>query len=270
MLAQDKVFLIDLDGTMYKGGQAIEGAKTFIERLDADNIPYLFVTNNAMRSHQHAADNLNRITGLNVSASQFYTSVDTLLYILATDQKSGELVKNSGKAYVIGTPYLKDAVISAGFQLADDVDQDQVDIVTVGLDQSVTYKELMEASIAVQRGAAFYLTNPDIQFPSERGYVPGAGTLGQVISAATRTEPVVCGKPNALIIEGALAKLGVTKSQAIFLGDNLMTDIAAAVNAGIESIMIETGVHKRSDINEFGVEPTRVVKDYETLLSTWK
>src|SRR5699024_11593343 len=73
---QEKVFLIDLDGTMYRGGQPIAGAKDFIERLIEDNIPFMFVTNNAMRKHQAAADNLNKITGLNVECKHFYTSVD--------------------------------------------------------------------------------------------------------------------------------------------------------------------------------------------------
>lgn len=266
---QEKVFLIDLDGTMYRGGQPIAGAKDFIERLIEDNIPFMFVTNNAMRKHQAAADNLNKITGLNVEGKHFYTSVDTLRFILAEDLTSGKLTKETGKAYVIGMDYLKDEVVDAGFELTQNVDQDPCDVVIVGLDQEVTYPQFIEASIAVQRGAAFYLTNPDVQFPSNRGFVPGAGAIGQVITAATRVHPIVCGKPNALIIEGALAKMGYSKDQAVFLGDNLMTDISAAGNAGIDSIFIETGVHTRDHLEEFGVMPTLVVENYEALLSTW-
>ncbi|MGY0836890.1 HAD-IIA family hydrolase [Aerococcus urinaeequi] len=269
MNLKDKVFLIDLDGTMYRGGQPIEGAKDFIERLIQEDIPFMFVTNNAMRDHQAAADNLNKITGLNVKGHHFYTSVDTLRFILAEDLKSGKLVKDKGNAYVIGMSYLKDQVIQAGFNLVDDVDQRPCDIVVVGLDQDVTYPQLVEASIAVQRGAVFYLTNPDVQFPSDRGFVPGAGALGQVITAATRISPTVCGKPNALIIEGALAKLGYSKNQAVFLGDNLMTDISAAESAGIDAIFIETGVHTKDNLSEFDVTPTLVVENYEALLSTW-
>ena len=269
MNLHDKVYLIDLDGTMYRGGQPIEGAKDFIEQLMKAKIPFMFVTNNAMRDHQTAADNLNKITGLNVEGHHFYTSVDTLRFILGEDQKTGKLIKNNGQAYVIGTEYLKDQVVDAGFKLVSDVEKKPCDIVVVGLDQTVTYPSLAEAAIAVQNGAAFYLTNPDIQFPSERGFVPGAGALGQVITAATRVKPTVCGKPNALIIEGALAKLGVKREQAVFLGDNLMTDIAAAENAGIDAIFIETGVHTRKDLKEFGVSPTMVVENYEALLSAW-
>ena len=95
---QEKIFLIDLDGTMYRGGQPIAGAKDFIERLIEDNIPFMFVTNNAMRKHQAAADNLNKITGLNVEGKHFYTSVDTLRCILAEDLTSGKLTKETGKA----------------------------------------------------------------------------------------------------------------------------------------------------------------------------
>ncbi|GMR69907.1 TIGR01457 family HAD-type hydrolase [Aerococcus viridans] len=269
MNLRDKVFLIDLDGTMYRGGQPIEGAKEFIERLIQENIPFLFVTNNAMRKHQAAADNLNKITGLNVEGSHFYTSVDTLRFILSEDLESGKLVKQTGNAYVIGMDYLKDQVIEAGFNLVENVDQNPCDIVVVGLDQEVDYHQFIEASIAVQRGAAFYLTNPDVQFPSERGFVPGAGAIGQVITAATRIAPTVCGKPNALIIEGALAKMGFSKDRAVFLGDNLMTDISAAENAGIDAIFIETGVHTRDNLAEFGVTPTLVVENYEALLSIW-
>lgn len=267
---QNKGFLIDLDGTMYRGGIPIEGAKEFIEHLQKNEIPFLFVTNNAMRDHQTAADNLNKITGLNVSAEDFYTSVDTLQYILAEDVKAGHLKVEESLAYVIGTPYLQNAVQASGFEITKDVDQHKIDLVVVGLDQEVTYEQLMDASIAVQNGATFYLTNPDEQFPSNRGYVPGAGALGKVITAATRVQPIVCGKPNALIIDAAIAKLAFKKSDIVFLGDNLMTDISAADNAGIESIMIETGVHTRDDIKDYGVTPTRVVEDYETLLSKWE
>ncbi|RPA61251.1 HAD-IIA family hydrolase [Aerococcus agrisoli] len=268
---EDKVFLIDLDGTMYRGEEPIAGAKEFVEQLQNKGIPYLFVTNNAMRNPAHAAANLNQITGLSVTAEHFYTSVETLKYILEADKPAGHIPSDgSGIAYVIGTNYVHDAVTDAGFSITTDVDNNEIAIVVVGLDQSVTYQQLMDASIAVQNGARFYLTNPDVQFPSVRGYVPGAGALGKVITAATRVEPIVCGKPNALIIEGALAKLGANKAQAVFLGDNLMTDISAAVNAGIDSIMIETGVHNRTDFKIYGVEPTMVVEDYETLLSTWQ
>jgi 4-nitrophenyl phosphatase len=268
---EEKVFLIDLDGTMYRGEEPIAGAKEFVEQLQAKNIPFLFVTNNAMRNPAHAAANLNQITGLSVTAEHFYTSVDTLKYILEADKTAGKIVSDgSGKAFVIGTEYVQHAVSDAGFSISTDVDSDEIAIVVVGLDQAVTYKQLMDASIAVQNGARFYLTNPDEQFPSSRGYVPGAGALGKVITAATRVTPIVCGKPNALIIEGALAKLGADKAHSVFLGDNLMTDISAAVNAGIDSVMIETGVHNRTDFKIYGVEPTMVVKDYETLLSTWQ
>lgn len=256
-------FLIDLDGTVYNGAQTIAGAKKFIELLQKRALPFLFVTNNAVRSHSEVAAFLAASHEIQVGKEQIYSSVDALLFELGKVFLTQPL---NSQAYVIGSPYLKEVVAKFGFSLT--TSWQAAEIVIVGLDQQVTYSNIAEAAMAVQKGAQFFLTNPDIQFPDHNGlFLPGAGVLGQAISAvAGGIKPVVCGKPSAAIIDGALNKLNVDANCAVMIGDNLKTDISAAINAGIDSILIETGVNNRQDSHELGILPTHIVKNYDELV----
>lgn len=260
-----KAFLIDLDGTMYKGKTQIDGAKDFIEALRVHNIPFLFVTNNTTRSNEEAAKFLADYHDISVQADQFYTSVDALVFELTNAFPN---TTERGNAYVIGSKYLSSVVESLGFTVDNNWEDTQT--VVVGLDQNVLYSQIAEAAMALQNGANFFLTNPDIQFPNDNGlYVPGAGVLGQAISeTAGSIKPVVCGKPSPVIIEGALNKLGLEKSDAVMLGDKLLTDINAAINAGVDTILIETGVNSRDDIEKLDIIPTYIANNYAELIAT--
>lgn len=259
-----KAFLIDLDGTMYRGKNKIAGAKAFIHYLDQANIPYLFVTNNATRSHQEAADFLANYHDIHVSPSKFFSSVDTLVSLLNQETFPKGHRK---KVYAFGGDHLKSSIADLGYTF-EGSDPEKVDTVVVSLDNQVTYEELAFAGLAIQKGASFYLTNPDVQFPSEDGFVPGAGALGQLIADVAATKPIVCGKPQAKIIQGALDQLGISADQAYFLGDNLLTDIQAAKNAHVTSLLIETGVHNRADCDHLAIYPDYVFADYTTLMTS--
>lgn len=259
-----RAFLIDLDGTIYKGTKQIEGAKAFIEELQRRKIPFLFVTNNAMRSPAAMAEFLAEHHKIYVEENQFYSSVDALLFEL---QQAYPTAAAKGKAYVIGTPYLQEKVAEFGLNVTRL--WEEANTLIVGLNPKTTYQEIAEAGMAVQNGAAFFLTNPDIQFPSANGFfVPGAGILGNAISlAAGGAEPIICGKPSPTIIKGAIHQLKVSAQSVVMLGDNLKTDIRAAINGEIETILIETGVNKREDVEELGIKPTHIVKNYSELMA---
>ncbi|MCY3035700.1 MULTISPECIES: HAD-IIA family hydrolase [Aerococcus] len=261
-----KGLLIDLDGTVYRGKSSIKGAKAFIEKLITSQTPFLFLTNNSMRSHQEVQAFLEKEHQILVDPERVYSSVDALVYAL---KGAYHQVDHQQAAYIIGSEILKKSVSDLGFEVRTNIDQ-QIDLVVVGLNQSVFYDQIAQAAIAVQRGADFYLTNPDIQFPDERGFVPGAGSLGRMISEVSRTRPLVCGKPEKLIMSGALAKLGLQANEVAMLGDNLTTDILAANRMDMPAILIETGVHHKEDLEHFSGQPDYIVKDYEELGKLWQ
>ncbi|OXT50345.1 HAD hydrolase-like protein, partial [Streptococcus agalactiae] len=113
--------------------------------------------------------------------------------------------------------------------------------VVVGLDWNVTYDKLATATLAIQNGALFIGTNPDLNIPTERGLLPGAGSLNALLEAATRIKPVFIGKPNAIIMNKALEILNIPRNQAVMVGDNYLTDIMAGINNDIDTLLVTTG-----------------------------
>lgn len=133
----------------------------------------------------------------------------------------------------------------------------------IGLDTQLSYEELAIASLAIQNGAHFIGTNPDLNIPTERGLLPGAGSIIQLVQAATRVEPVIIGKPEAIIMDKALEVLGLEKSDAIMVGDNYLTDIRAGIDNGIDSLLVLTGFTQKDEVADLPVAPTFVVNSLD-------
>lgn len=252
-----KGYLIDLDGTIYKGNQPFVEGIAFIKTLQEKNIPFLFVTNNATKTPEMVCEHLAKM-GINVSPATVYTSA-----LAALDYLQEHHSNQSG--LVIGEPSLHNLVYENGFQKNDAV---TADFVLQALDKQVTYDKLKIASLAIQNGATYIVTNRDEQYPLEYGFIPGSGAITALLVAATRTEPIVIGKPSHHIMDGALKRLGLTKSDVIMVGDNYQTDILAGLNNGIDTLLALTGVSTQADIDalEEYLKPTYVVKN----LSQWK
>ena len=237
-------YLIDLDGTMYKGSERIEAAGAFIERLIKKGIPYLFVTNNSSRTPEQVAKTLRDFEIQAESDQVFTTSQATANYLY-------DLNKDAS-VYIIGEEGLRSAMAEKGFKEAGE----HADFVVMGIDRQITYEKLATACLAVRNGATLISTNADIAIPTERGLVPGNGSLTSVISVSTRTKPVFIGKPEAIIMEQALQVLGTSKESTLMVGDNYDTDILAGMNAGLDTLLVHTGVTMREDLAEYGEQPT--------------
>lgn len=242
-------YLIDLDGTMYNGETVIDGAKVFIDRLNAHNIPYLFLTNNATKSQEEATDKLLKM-GFDVSKERMYTSSMATAEYLKTHH-SGE------SAYVVGTDSLKKLIENAGLL----VTEGRAEVVVMGLDTDVTYNKLKEASLLVAGGASFIATNLDKKFPTEYGFVPGNGSLVQVVMETTNKKPVIIGKPEHHILEAALKRMKLDKENVAMIGDNYDTDIMTGINGGIDTIHVNTGVTPLEDILKKDVKPNHAVNN---------
>lgn len=243
-----KGYLIDLDGTIYKGRERIPAGERFIQRLQEQEIPYLLVTNNTTRTPQMVQDMLAQQFNIQTPLETIYTAtMATVDYM--KDMNRGQTV------YVIGETGLKSAISEAGYIQ----DKENPAYVVVGLDSQVTYDMLATATLAIAKGALFIGTNPDLNIPTERGLMPGAGSLVALLEAATRVKPVFIGKPNAIIMNKALDILQVKRSEAIMVGDNYLTDIMAGIQNDIDSLLVTTGFTKAEEVANLPIQPDYVV-----------
>ncbi|MCK1210446.1 TIGR01457 family HAD-type hydrolase [Streptococcus uberis] len=243
-----KGYLIDLDGTIYKGRERIPAGERFIQRLQEQEIPYLLVTNNTTRTPQMVQDMLAQQFNIQTPLETIYTAtMATVDYM--KDMNRGQT------AYVIGETGLKSAISEAGYI----EDKENPAYVVVGLDSQVTYDMLATATLAIAKGALFIGTNPDLNIPTERGLMPGAGSLVALLEAATRVKPVFIGKPNAIIMNKALDILQVKRSEAIMVGDNYLTDIMAGIQNDIASLLVTTGFTKAEEVPNLTIQPDYVV-----------
>ncbi|MBY0124232.1 TIGR01457 family HAD-type hydrolase [Bacillus sp. S/N-304-OC-R1] len=246
-MSKYKGYLIDLDGTMYRGSELIKEAAAFVTQLRARNIPYLFVTNNSSRTPAQVAEKLRRFKIQASEEQVFTTSLATANYIYE-QQKDASV-------YVIGEEGIRTALEEKGFQFAEE----HADYVVIGIDRSISYEKLTVACLAVRNGATFISTNGDIAIPTERGLLPGNGSLTSVITVSTQSQPIFIGKPESIIMEQALQVLGTKKEETLMVGDNYDTDILAGMNAGLDTLLVHTGVTTKELLVGYEKKPTYVV-----------
>lgn len=239
-------YMIDLDGTIYRGKEKIPAAKRFIERLQEHDIPFLFVTNNSTQAPIKVVENLANNFDIHVKEENVYTSA------LATADYIADLDKDKRSVYVIGEVGLKQAILDRGFRF----EETNPDYVVVGLDYDVTYHKFELATLTIKRGAKFIGTNADTNLPNERGLVPGAGSVIALVECSTQQKATYIGKPETIIMEKALERLGLPKDEVVMVGDNYMTDIKAGINFGIDTMLVYTGVSTRELVRKQEIAPT--------------
>lgn len=242
-------YFIDLDGTMYKGTKRIPAAARFIKRLQENNKEILFVTNNSTRTPEFVAQNLTENHGINVTANNVYTTA------IATADYLDQIAGSKRKVYVVGESGLRKALTSCNFEITDQ----NPDYVVVGLDSEVTYEKLATAVLLIRAGATFIGTNSDSNLPNQRGMVPGAGSIVKLVEYATQKKPVMIGKPESIIMAMALKRSGLDKKQVVMVGDNYHTDIQAAINFGIDSLLVYSGLSTKEDVAKQKIQPTHQV-----------
>ncbi|MBL0388425.1 TIGR01457 family HAD-type hydrolase [Tumebacillus sp. ITR2] len=244
-----ETFLIDLDGTLYRGNEVIEDAPAFIEWLQSSGRRYLYVTNNSSRTPEQVADHLRHL-GIPAQTEDVFTSSQVAAEYIKTDGRSGKRV------FAVGEGGLYTALTEAGCEV---VKEGPADYVVQGIDRDFSYEKLKHASLLIQSGALFISTNVDKALPTEHGLLPGSGSLAAAIRTASGTEPLVMGKPAARMIDFAIERLGVSKDRAVVVGDNLETDILAGVNADVRTVLVLTGFSKEEHIESAEGRPTVVL-----------
>ena len=250
--------ILDLDGVVYIGEEPVPGAAAAIGRLRQEGRRVVFATNNASRAATEVAALLTRL-GIEATADEVVTSA-----AIAADTLADRLPPGS-PVLVVGADALAGEVRRAGLTVVASAD-DRPAAVVQGYAPHVGWRQLAEACLAIRAGAQWIVTNTDATLPSPRGDLPGNGSLVAALRTALGRDPdLVVGKPQPAFFAGAAAKAGA--SRPLVVGDRLDTDIEGAVRAGMDSLLVLTGVSSEAEARAATAEsrPTYVGADLAAL-----
>ncbi len=258
-----RALIIDMDGVLWHGTQAIPGLVEFFQTLDELQIRYILATNNASLTPQQYVTKLAKM-GVTVAQNQILTSgIATALYL------SEQVDPAQTRVFVVGEDGATQPLLERGFTLtglyevnnSDEPAQKGADFVVCGKDETLTWAKLATATLNIRAGAKFIGTNADTTLPTEHGITHGNGAILAALEVATDITPTIIGKPEPIIYQQALTLLGTSPEETVALGDRLETDILGAVRTGIRSIMVLTGVSSVADLKDSDYQPTWVLPD---------
>ena len=232
-----RLVILDLDGVVYRGDRPVEGATELVSRLHEAGLLVRYATNNSMSTRAEYAQRL-RAMGIAADADEIVTSTSATIARLRRHEPEVRTI------LAVGAQGMVDELRSAGYDVASAADHapPNVDALLVGLDQLFDDARLATAARAVRGGARFIATNADARYPTPTGFLPGAGAIVAAIRDATGVEPLIIGKPEPAMFQAILEAAGVGPDEALVIGDNPDSDIRAAHGAGIESVLVLTGV----------------------------
>jgi 4-nitrophenyl phosphatase len=252
-LRQIRCFLLDMDGTVYLGDHLLPGASAFLHLLDENHIRYLFLTNNSSKSKKEYSAKFQRL-GLDISEESIYTSGEATAIYLA-NQKPG------ARVYLVGTPALEDEFVRHGFILSDN----QPDFAVLGFDTTLTYNKIWRLCDLIVAGVPYIATHPDINCPTETGFMPDIGAMIEMIAASTGKRPdVIIGKPNSPIASSVADKLNLPVEAICMVGDRLYTDIALG-QSGMMTVLVLGGETQPDQVGPAPIQPTFVMRDLAEL-----
>jgi 4-nitrophenyl phosphatase len=259
-LASIQAVLFDMDGVLYRGRQALDGAAELLAFLDGRGVGYACITNNASMTPDQYEEKLGAM-GIAMPAARVVTSAIATAHALRAEYPRGTGV------FIVGMRGLREALLADGHFVEDAV---APALVVQGADFELTYATLRRAALLIRGGARYVATNPDRTFPSEEGLIPGAGAVMAALVAATDAEPTVIGKPAPAMFQVAAAMLGPPPAATLVIGDRLDTDIEGAIAAGMPSALVLTGVSGREEAETGPVRPDLIVPDLPALLAAWR
>jgi 5'-nucleotidase len=245
---------MDMDGVLVREQHAVDGADRFLARLREHETPFLVLTNNSIYTRRDLAARL-RVSGLEVPEESIWTSA------LAT-ARFLESQRPGGSAFVIGEAGLTTALHQAGYTLTERAP----DYVVLGETRTYSFERIAHAIRLVIAGARFIATNPDATGPTPEGPLPATGSVAALISRATGVEPYYVGKPNPLMMRSALNAIDAHSETTAMIGDRMDTDVVAGIEAGLETILVLTGLTGREDVERYPYRPSRVLESVADLI----
>ena len=260
-LGEKRLFLLDMDGTIYLDEELFPGTRPFLDAVRAGGGRYLFLTNNSSKSVDAYREKLARM-GIPAGREDFLTSVDALI----AELRSRPAYR---KCYAFGTRSFRRQLAEAGVPVTDRL-EDGIDCLLVGFDTELTFQKLEDACILLGRGVDYIATNPDWVCPTWYGSVPDCGSVCGMLLRATGRQHQVIGKPQPAMALLALEHSGFPPEQAVMVGDRLYTDIASGVNAGIDTVFVLSGEGTRGELAGSAVQPTWVFDNIAALHRAWE
>lgn len=251
-LKDKKLFMLDMDGTIYLDDNLFDGTLDFLAKVKKNGGKYLFVTNNSSKSVDAYIEKLKKL-GIEACHDDFLTSTEaTVLYI--KNNYPDKLF------YVAGTKSFREALTLSGIKITTEPDGAQG--IILSNDTELTFKKLDDICRLLSSGVDIYIaTNPDWVCPTAYGYVPDCGSFAQMIEKATGKTPYFIGKPRPEMILLALEKYGYDKKDAVMIGDRVYTDIASGFNAGIDTAFVLSGEGTMADVENTATKPTFIYKN---------
>jgi NagD protein len=250
-----RTWLMDMDGVLVHEQNPIAGADRFLARLRELDLPFLVLTNNSIYTRRDLAARL-RSSGLDVPEEAIWTSALATARFLQ-GQRPG------GTAYVIGESGLTTALHEAGYTLSER----EPDYVVLGETRTYSFERITQAIRLIHSGARFIATNPDPTGPTSDGVLPATGAVAALVSRATGVAPYFVGKPNPLMMRSALNALDAHSESTTMIGDRMDTDVVAGIEAGLETILVLTGVTTRQEAERFPYRASRIVDSVTDLLA---
>ena len=273
-LTNKRLFLLDMDGTLYLDDRLFPGAADFLAKIRACGGKYLFLTNNSSKGVDAYVAKMTRL-GVPAAPADFLTSVDALIVFL--ERTYGAAVKKK-KMYVVGTRSFCAQLAAAGFLLTETPDDDTA-LLILGFDRELTYRKLEDACRLLARGRQaartsgdakavaglpavdYYATNPDWVCPTAFGSVPDCGSMAWMLEKATGRLPKFIGKPEPEMALLAMAQCGCSAAETLLIGDRLYTDIACGNRAGVDTAFVLSGEGTLADLAKGQGKPTYIFEN---------
>ena len=242
ILKQKKLFIFDMDGTIYLGGRPFDFAIRYIKNLRANGMRVLFFTNNASHTTPFYREKLARL-GFEPQDGEIMTSGDVTLEFLKRF-RAGKSV------YMVATDELVEEYAARGINLVNgNPDVREADIVITSFDTSLTYEKLETACRLLREGAEYLSTHPDINCPTEDGFIPDSGAIAALVTASTGKTPTYFGKPYRETVEMISEVTGFSRDEMCIFGDRLYTDIALGKSFGVCSVLVLSGETQQTDVD---------------------
>lgn len=262
LLQSMKLFLFDMDGTLYLGNQLYPFTIELLDTIKANGGKYLFMTNNSSKSVLDYVKKLEKL-GIQATREEFMTSSQATAFYLHKYHEGQRL-------YVCGTQSLKEEFRNEGFTVTTNLDE--VDCIVMGFDTELTFQKLHDVSylLLTRPELPYIATNPDLVCPTEFGSVPDCGSVCIGIKNATGREPIVIGKPSPLMPQLAMEKLDIAKEETCVVGDRIYTDVKSGLNAGITGILVLSGETTREILEASEDKPHLVLENAGQILDALK
>lgn len=262
ILKSIKLFLFDMDGTLYLGNRLYDFTLELLETIRATGRRYLFMTNNSSKSVNDYIKKLEKL-GISATREDFITSSQATAYYLKQHYPNHRL-------YVCGTQSLKKELMMEGFAVTENLAE--VDCIVMGFDTELTFQKLEDVSklLLTRETIPYIATNPDYVCPTEFGSVPDCGSVCDMIYNATGKRPVVIGKPSPLMPQLAMDRYGFSKEETAVVGDRIYTDIKSGLNAGITGILVLSGETTQEILAKSEEKPHLVLQDASAIISAIK